>query len=57
MQELLGLIEVADVPRLWLTNSGLPLVSKDRAVVEITFSSVYGERWHVRSDEMVTTRR
>jgi hypothetical protein len=49
--ELLKLFEVAEVPRAWYVEADA--VGGDKAVVEITYASVYGDRWRVRSDRLV----
>lgn len=52
--ELLRLFDIAEVPRSWYAGVGAP--QSGRAVIEITFSSVYGDRWRVRSDRIVPER-
>jgi hypothetical protein len=50
LQDLLKLFDIAEVPRSWyeaLSATG------EKAVIEIIFSSVYGDRWRVRSDHIV----
>jgi hypothetical protein len=54
--DLLKLFEVVEVPRSWLVNFNIPLNAK-RAVIEITYSSVYGDRWRVTSDRIVPQRQ
>jgi hypothetical protein len=54
--DLLTLFELADVPRTWLVNPNVP-VNARRAVIEITYSSVYGERWRITSDRLVPERQ
>ena len=54
LKELLDLFEIAEVPRSWYVNSGAS--GTEKAVIEITFSSVYGDRWRIRSDRMVPER-
>ena len=49
--ELLKLFEVAEVPRAWY--AGAKAEGGDKAVVEIVYASVYGDRWRVRSDRLV----
>jgi hypothetical protein len=49
--ELLKTFEIAEVPRSWYA------AGQDKAVIEITYSSVYGDKWRVRSDRIVTERR
>ena len=51
LAELLHHFEVAEVSRSWYENVGAANVSK--AVVHITYKSVYGERWRIRSDKLV----
>jgi hypothetical protein len=50
--DLLNLYELADVPRAWLVNLHVPTNAR-RAVIEITYSSVYGARWRITSDRLV----
>jgi hypothetical protein len=52
LRDLLELFEIAEVPRPWLAGLGLPASSDQRAVLEITYSSVFGHRWRVRSDRI-----
>ncbi len=49
--ELLKLFEVAEVPRAWYAAAKAE--GGDKAVVEIVYASVYGDRWRVRSDRLV----
>ena len=51
LAELLKLFEVAEVPRAWYANTKTD--GGDKAVVEIIYASVYGDRWRVRSDRLV----
>jgi hypothetical protein len=54
LKEMLPLFQIAEVPKAWLTIFGggdVPV--SDKAVVFITYSSVYGDRWHLRSDSYV----
>jgi hypothetical protein len=53
LKELLSLVVVAEVPKTWLASLGVKGPASDRAVVIVTYSSVYGERWHLRSDSFV----
>jgi hypothetical protein len=57
LDDLLRLFEIVEVPRSWLTGSGITLSPKDRAVLEITYASVYGDRWRIASDRIVPQRR
>jgi hypothetical protein len=54
--DLLSLFDLADVPRSWLTNLHVPTNAR-RAVIEITYASVYGERWRITSDRLVPERQ
>jgi hypothetical protein len=49
--ELLRMFDVAEVPRSWYDKIGVSPSGK--AVVDITFSSVYGDRWRISSDTLV----
>ena len=51
LKDTLSLFEIAEVPRTWYTNLGV--AASGKAVIEITYSSVYGERWRIRSDHIV----
>jgi hypothetical protein len=51
LPELLKLFEVAEVPRAWYAMTKTE--GGDKAVVEIIYASVYGDRWRVRSDRLV----
>jgi hypothetical protein len=51
VKELLGLFEIAEVPRSWYENAGT--TNTPKAVIEIGYSSVYGDQWRVRSDRIV----
>jgi hypothetical protein len=54
LTELLRLFEIAEVPKSWYTEAGASGTRK--AVIEITYSSVYGDRWRARSDRIVPER-
>lgn len=54
--ELLSLFELGEVPKSWYDAVGVPVHGPDKAVVEVVYKSVYGERWHVRSDRVVPER-
>jgi hypothetical protein len=45
------LFEIAEVPRTWYSNLGV--AGGEKAVIAITYASVYGDRWRVRSDRIV----
>jgi hypothetical protein len=52
--DMLRLFAVADAPPSWLDE--LQARGGDKAVIDIVFSSVYGDRWRIRSDELVPQR-
>jgi hypothetical protein len=49
--DMLRLFALADVPQPWLVELGA--LGTDKAVLEIVYSSVYGDRWRLRSDQFV----
>ena len=51
LAELLKLFALADVPPAWLESVGA--VGTDKAVIAVTYTSVYGDRWRIRSDQHV----
>lgn len=51
LAELLRLFAIAEVPKAWLVGTGA--TGTDKAVIEITYTSVYGDRWRLRSDQAV----
>lgn len=51
LAELLRLFAIAEVPKAWLLATGA--TNPDKAVIEITYTSVYGDRWRLRSDQTV----
>jgi hypothetical protein len=53
---LLTTFEVADIPNTWYENLGVPRGGDRKAVIEITYTSVYGDRWRVTSDRVVPER-
>jgi hypothetical protein len=52
-REVLSLFDLGDAPQAWYDGVGAPKSGPDKAVVEITYRSVYGERWRVTSDSVV----
>ena len=53
LPEMLKLFDIAEVPAAWYTRWG---GKAQHGVIEIRYSSVYGERWRVRSDRIVPDR-
>jgi hypothetical protein len=51
--QLLSLFDVGEVPQSWYDGVGVPKSGADKAIVEVTYRSVYGDRWHVTSDKVV----
>ena len=51
LPDVLRLFEIAEVPRAWYVALGA--TNAEKAVIEITYKSVYGDRWRVRSDRIV----
>jgi hypothetical protein len=51
LTEVLRLFAIAEVPQSWLVAAGA--TNPDKAVIEITYTSVYGDRWRLRSDQAV----
>jgi hypothetical protein len=54
LSEFLRLFDIAEVPKSWYLNSGVS--GGEKAVIEIRFSSVYGDQWRIRSDRIVPER-
>jgi hypothetical protein len=53
LKELLHLFAIAEVPKTWLTMTGADGPASEKAVIILTYSSVYGQQWHLRSDSFV----
>lgn len=53
---LLGTFELAEVPSSWYESLGVPRNGEPKAVIEVTYASVYGDRWRVKSDNIVPER-
>ena len=51
--EFLKLFDLGDVPQSWYDGVGTVKSGPDKAVIEITYRSVYGDRWRVTSDTVV----
>lgn len=50
---LLGVFDIGEVPESWYQGRGLQRSGPDKAIIEVTYRSVYGERWRVTSDNIV----
>jgi len=53
LKQLLQLFVIAEVPKTWLAGVGAAQPESEKAVMIVTYSSVYGDRWHLRSDQFV----
>jgi hypothetical protein len=49
--QMLRLFALAEVPKSWLASTGA--LGTDKAVIDVTYTSVYGDRWRLRSDQLV----
>ena len=56
LRDLLHLFDIAEVPESWYAGVGVPRSSAEKAVIEITYSSVYGDRWRITSDTIAPVR-
>ena len=52
---LLGVFDIGEVPQSWYAARGLEKSGPNKAIIEITYRSVYGDRWRVSSDSVVPT--
>lgn len=50
---LLDLFDIGEVPQSWYELRGVPKSGPDKAIIDITYRSVYGDRWRVTSDSVV----
>lgn len=50
---LLGLFDMGEVPQGWYDSLGVPRSGPDKAIIDVTYRSVYGDRWRVTSDSVV----
>jgi hypothetical protein len=55
LQEMLRLFALADAPRAWLAEAGA--LAGEKAVIAVTYASVYDDRWEARSDRLVPEAR
>jgi hypothetical protein len=51
--EFLKLFDLGDAPQSWYDGVEAPKSGPDKAIIEITYRSVYGDRWRVMSDTVV----
>jgi hypothetical protein len=52
---LLGLFDLEEVPQSWYDNTGVAKSGPNKAIIEVTYRSVYGDRWRLTSDSIVPT--
>jgi hypothetical protein len=50
-KELLRTFDLAEVPGNWYEGVGLAKVDQGRAVIEVVYASIYGDRWRIRSNK------
>lgn len=50
---LMGLFDIGEVPQAWYDARGIRKSGPDKAIIEVTYRSVYGDRWRVTSDSVV----
>jgi hypothetical protein len=53
LAEFLKLFDLGDAPQSWYDGVGTVKSGPDKAIIEITYRSVYGDRWRVTSDAVV----
>jgi hypothetical protein len=47
---VLETFDLAEVPRNWYEGVGLAETDPRRAVIEVIYSSIYRDRWRIRSN-------
>jgi hypothetical protein len=50
---LMSVFDIGEVPQSWYDARGIPKSGPDKAIIEITYQSVYGDRWRLTSDTIV----
>ena len=50
---LMGVFDIGEVPQGWYDERGIPKSGPEKAIIEVTYRSVYGDRWRVSSDTIV----
>jgi hypothetical protein len=53
LPRMLSLFDIGEVPQNWYDAVGVPRSGSDKAIIEVTYKSVYGDRWRVTSDRLV----
>jgi hypothetical protein len=49
----MSVFDIGEVPQSWYDARGIPKSGPDKAIIEITYQSVYGDRWRLTSDTIV----
>ena len=55
LEDLLRTFEFAEVPKSWLEQAGA--LNTEKAVIEIAYSSVYGDHWRSTSNRLIPERQ
>jgi hypothetical protein len=50
---LMSVFDLGEVPQSWYDARGIAKSGPDKAIIEVTYRSVYGDRWRVSSDSFV----
>jgi hypothetical protein len=50
---LMGVFDIGEIPQAWYDARGIPKSGPNKAIIEVTYQSVYGDRWRVSSDSIV----
>ena len=50
---LMAAFDIGEIPQSWYDARGIPKSGPDKAIIEVTYRSVYGDRWRVGSDTVV----
>src|SRR5262245_26386476 len=47
VRTLLGVFDLGEIPQNWYDNFGVQKSGADKAIIDVTYHSVYGDRWRV----------
>jgi hypothetical protein len=50
---LMSVFDIGEVPQAWYDARGIAKSGPNKAIIEVTYASVYGDRWRVTSDNVV----
>lgn len=53
LADLLRRFEIAEVPESWYVGVGTSRAGPEKAVLEVTYSSIYGDQWRISSNAIV----